>query len=182
MKSNYSKVVSFGILTLALFLFVALSSMHSQDKKTMKHKMEGGKKSDKMAMTAYDPNNIVWGDAPDVLPAGAKLAVLEGDPGGKGLYVVRVKLPANYEIAPHFHPAKEFLTIISGSFNVGMGDAMDKSKGNLVKTGGFGSMPAKMHHFAWTTEESVVQIGGMGPFALTYVNPSDDPRKKADGK
>jgi len=34
-----------------------------------------------------------------------------------------------------------------------------------------------MNHYAWTDGETVVQVHGQGPFAITYVNPADDPSK-----
>ncbi len=123
-------------------------------------------------------DDVKWGDAPPVLPAGAQLAVLDGNPGGKGAYTVRLKMPDGYQIKPHWHPTMEHVTVISGTFNVGMGKTFDTTTGKPMTAGGFGTMPEHMAHYAWTTGETVVQIAGMGPFALTYVNPSDDPSKK----
>jgi Domain of unknown function (DUF4437) len=121
--------------------------------------------------------DIKWGDAPPNLPAGAKLAVLQGDPGKAGLYIIRIKAPDGYKVAAHWHPAAEHLTIISGTFNLGTGDKLDETKTTAMAAGAFGSMPAKMHHFAWCKGETVVQVSGMGPFKIIYVNPADDPSK-----
>lgn len=123
-------------------------------------------------------DEVKWGDAPPVLPAGAQLAVLEGDPAGKGNYTVRLKLPDGYRIMPHTHPTAEHLTVLEGTFNVGMGKKFDDEGGKAFSAGGYGSMPANMAHYAWTKGETVLQIHGMGPFALKYVNPEDDPSKK----
>ena len=90
---------------------------------------------------------------------------------------MRLKMPANYKVPAHHHPTDEFVTVISGDFRVGLGDKLDMDKGQSLKAGAFGEMPAGMNHYAWTTEETVVQIAGPGPFAITYANPADDPSK-----
>ena len=127
-------------------------------------------------------SDIQWGDAPPIFPAGAKFAVLMGDPGKSGSYAVRLKMPDGYKIAAHWHPTDENITVISGTFNVGMGDKLDMSKGKALSAGAFVSAPARMRHFAWTTGETEVQVHGMGPFKLTYVNPADDPSGAAAKK
>ncbi len=119
-----------------------------------------------------------WGPAPPVLPKGAQVAVLSGNPFGEGLYVLRLKMPAGYVIPAHNHPTTEYVTVISGRFNIGMGDKLDKKKGIELKAGGFGAAPAKMNHYAWASTESIVQVHGQGPFSITYVNPADDPSTK----
>ena len=124
-------------------------------------------------------SDLKWMDAPPVFPAGAKLAVLDGDPSKTGMFTVRLKVPDGYKVAPHWHPTTERLTVISGTFNLGVGDKMDESKAQAMTAGAFGSMPAKMHHYAWTKGETEVQIHAMGPFQLIYVNPEDDPSKAA---
>jgi hypothetical protein len=123
--------------------------------------------------------DVKWGPAPAVFPKGAQLAVLSGDPSQPGLYVVRLKMPANYQIPAHWHPTSEYVTVVSGQFYIGMGDKLDQAKGIELGAGGFGVAPAHMNHFAWAAAETVVQIHGEGPFALTYVNPADDPSRQA---
>jgi quercetin dioxygenase-like cupin family protein len=123
-------------------------------------------------------NEIKWGPAPPVLPAGAKMAVLAGDPAGTGLVTVRLKMPAGYKIPPHWHPTDEHVTVISGSLALGMGDVLDEEKSKVLKAGGYGVAQANMHHFAWTKTGAVVQVHMMGPFKITYVNPADDPAGK----
>ena len=117
--------------------------------------------------------------AAPALPEGAQIAVLSGDPSKDGLYVVRVMMPAGYKVPAHNHPTTEMLTVISGDFHIGMGDKLDEEKGTLLTAGGYAEAPAKMNHFAWATTPTVVQIHGQGPFAITYVNPADDPRTKS---
>lgn len=125
-----------------------------------------------------DPSSLKWGDAPPSLPAGGKLAVISGDPSKPGPFVVRVQVPANYRIAPHWHPGDENLTILSGTVAVGMGEQWDDAKLHNVPTGGYAALPAEMRHFFVSRSASTFQINGVGPFAINYVNPADDPSKK----
>ena len=127
------------------------------------------------------PDAIKWVDAPPVFNKGAKMAVLYGDPSKNSLFIIRLKIPANYKIMPHFHPTDENVTIISGSVAFGMGDKLDP-KAKPLPAGTFGSMPANMHHYAISAKESVVEVSAMGPFAITYVDPKDDPSKTAAAK
>lgn len=121
------------------------------------------------------PARVKWGPAPPTLPKGAQFAVLSGDPSKSGLYVIRLKLPANYQIPAHHHPTAENVTVLSGSFHAGMGDKMDRNKAQALEPGGFAALPANMNHYAWAASDTVIQVHGEGPFAITYVNPADDP-------
>jgi quercetin dioxygenase-like cupin family protein len=103
------------------------------------------------------------------------MVVLAGDPAGKGLVTLRLKLPPNYVIPPHWHPTDEHMTVISGSLALGMGDKLDRASSKTLKAGGYGVAPAYMHHFAWSQGGAIVQVNLMGPFAITYVNAADDP-------
>lgn len=121
---------------------------------------------------------LKWGPAPDVFPAGAKMAVLQGDPGKSDMFTVRLDFPANYTVAPHFHPTDEHITVISGTLRIGMGDKVDAAHMMTLPVGGFATAGATQHHYAIAKGHTIVQISAMGPFALTYVNAADDPRKK----
>jgi len=123
--------------------------------------------------------DVKWGAAPPVLPKGAMMAVMAGDPSAAGLVAVRLKMPAGYKIPAHWHPTDEQVTVLSGTLVLGMGDKLDETKGQTLRAGGFGIAPAHMNHYAWTRTGAVVQINLMGPFAITYVNPADDPSKAA---
>lgn len=123
------------------------------------------------------PNVVKWGPVPPSLPKGAMIAVLSGDPSKDGPYVLRLKMPANYQIPAHHHPTTENVTVVSGSFHAGMGDKLDAAKGQTFEPGGFAALPGGMNHYAWATTETVVQVHGNGPFAIVYVNPADDPSK-----
>ena len=122
---------------------------------------------------------VKWGPAPPILPKGAMMAVMAGDPGAAGLVAVRLKMPAGYKIPAHWHPTDEQVTVLSGTLAIGMGDKLDETKGVTLRAGGFGVAPAHMNHYAWTKTGAVIQINLMGPFALTYVNAADDPTKAA---
>ncbi len=125
----------------------------------------------------------LWGPAPAVFPAGARMAVLQGDPSQPGLFTVRLELPNGYRVQPHLHPADEMLTVISGTFLLGMGDTLDAARTTVITAGGFGTVEAKMHHYAIARGRTVVQVHAMGPFVLTYVRPEDDPRNgRASGE
>lgn len=124
----------------------------------------------------FTPSNLEWADAPRGLPPGAKMAVLDGSPMQAGSFTARMHAPAGYTIPPHTHPTVERLTIISGSFRIGMGDKLDEAKMQELGPGGYVVLPAGMAHFAKTTTDSVVQINSEGPFQINYVNPADDPR------
>lgn len=110
------------------------------------------------------------------------MAVLAGDPSKAGEYTVRLEMPNNYTIAPHYHPTDEHITVIQGTLLVGMGDTVNAAKARTLKVGDFGTAMANQHHFAIARGHTVVQVNGMGPFQLTYVNPADDPQRKVSKK
>jgi Domain of unknown function (DUF4437) len=122
--------------------------------------------------------DLKWGAAPAGFPAGAQIAVLSGDPGKEGMFTIRLKFPANYAVGPHFHPSDELVTVVNGQLKLGMGDTFDKAKAATLNEGGYAVAPKAMHHYAFTDTGATVQITAHGPFAITYVNPKDDPRKK----
>jgi quercetin dioxygenase-like cupin family protein len=122
--------------------------------------------------------DVKWGAPPPVFPQNAKFAVISGDPGATGLVTVRFEMPAGYTIAPHFHPTDEYVTVLKGTLSLGMGDAIDKAHAVTLTAGGYGVAPANMHHYAYTTTGATIQVHMQGPFAITYVNPADDPSKK----
>jgi hypothetical protein len=123
------------------------------------------------------PDQLTWRAGPPSLPKGAQMAVLNGDPGKKGPFVLRLKLPANYVIPPHQHPTSERLTVLYGILNTGIGDKVDKRKTKALERGAALSIPAQTTHYAWTSGETVVQVDGTGPFVMTYADPADDPGK-----
>jgi quercetin dioxygenase-like cupin family protein len=125
-----------------------------------------------------DGGEIEFGPAPDVFPTGAEMAVLQGDPGAEGdLFTVRLRFPDGYVLPPHWHPTDEHVTVVSGTFLVGLGDTFDEAALlPPLEAGDFLTAPANANHFATVIGVSEVQVHGVGPFVLTYVNPEDDPR------
>jgi quercetin dioxygenase-like cupin family protein len=124
-----------------------------------------------------EADTLKW-SAPAAYAKGAQLAVAYGDPTKEGMYVVRLKVPAGFKIPAHTHPNDENVTVLSGSFNIGTGDKLDETKGMRVKAGGYSFVGKGMSHYAWFTEDTVLQLHGMGPQGVTYLNPADDPRKQ----
>jgi len=121
------------------------------------------------------PSDIKWTEGS--LP-GSQVFILEGDPKLAETFTLRIKLPANYKIPPHWHPGPERVTVLSGTLYVGHGDLFDSTNSKPLPMGSFMVMSPMTHHFAWTNEETIIQITGIGPWKLTFVNPADDPRKK----
>ncbi len=124
------------------------------------------------------PQQIKWAPAPASLPRGAEAAVLYGDPSKEGLFALRLKLPTGYHIPPHTHPKPEVVTVISGTFRLGMGETADKSKGQPLPAGSFFALAPGMAHYAFADEDTVIQLNSTGPWSLTYINPKDDPRQQ----
>jgi mannose-6-phosphate isomerase-like protein (cupin superfamily) len=121
---------------------------------------------------------LKWVDLPS-LPTGAQATVLEGPMDKAMPFTARLRLPANYRIPPHTHPAIEHVSVLSGTLYMGLGEKLDTSKGMPVRRGDFAVMQPGTPHFAYTTSEPVeLQLHGVGPWGITYLNPTDDPRKK----
>jgi|SRR5579884_2775011 len=133
---------------------------------------------EKKDIELFAPGKIKWQEGPPSLPKGAKMAVLEGDPTKEGPFVFRVKVPDGYRIPPHTHPKSERVTVISGTFNIGMGDTFDEKAGRAMSAGTYGHWAAGMKHFVWVKGETVVQFHGSGPWSIHYVDPRDDPRNQ----
>lgn len=124
------------------------------------------------------PDQVSYQPAPASLPAGAELAILEGKPAEAGPFTMRLRLPDGYRIPPHYHPAIEHVTVLEGTFKVGMGEKFDASALTPLATGTFGALAPGTRHFAQAEGRTVVQVHGVGPWKLIYVNPADDPRNK----
>jgi anti-sigma factor ChrR (cupin superfamily) len=128
------------------------------------------------AHTFATAKDLKWNDTP-ALP-GAKLAVIEGPLNEAKPFILRLKFPANYKIPAHFHSAIEHVTVISGEFFMGVGEKFEEGKGTALKAGDVGILQAKTPHYAYTKQAAEVQVHGVGPWTLTFVNPKDDPRNK----
>jgi len=124
------------------------------------------------------PDQIKWGPGPPALPAGSQLAIIEGDPSKAGaLFTIRAKLPDGYKIPPHWHPTDERVTVLQGSFGMGVGAKFDTAAGQELTAGSYASMPMGTRHYAWAVGETIIQVSAIGPFEVNYVNAADDPRK-----
>ena len=131
------------------------------------------------AQNAFTPDQVKFGPAPPFVPPGAQLAVLEGDPmASTGDFTIRLKVPDGYKVAPHTHPNRENVTVLSGSLKVGMGDKFDDAHMMSFPAGSFAYLDPDMHHYAMAVGEVVVQIHGASPVQFNYINPSDDPGRK----
>ena len=122
---------------------------------------------------------VAWGPPPPALPPTVKIAVLAGDPAKEGPFTLRLWAPDGFKVPPHWHPTTEHLTVVSGTFHLGMGETVDPAGAKPLAAGSFAVMPAEMRHWGWMEGDTVVQVHGTGPFALNYVNPADDPRNGA---
>ncbi len=126
------------------------------------------------------PSDLKWMPAPPEtgIPSAVQMTVLSGEPSKTGLFAIRLKIPDGGELAAHWHPTDEHITVLQGTFAAGMGDKFDASALHDFPTGSYVVMPRRMHHFGTAKGEAIVQVDAMGPFVLNYVNPADDPRKK----
>ena len=124
----------------------------------------------------FAPTDLKWNDGPASLPAGAKIAILTGDPKAAGPFTVRLKFPTGFKVPPHTHPTAEHVTVLSGTLAMGKGANFDETAAHEMNAGAFSVMPAETEHFAVCKSECIVQVHAMGPFEVKYVNPADDPR------
>jgi quercetin dioxygenase-like cupin family protein len=133
------------------------------------------------AATGAGAKPLKWMDAAGAgLPAGAKMAVVKGDPGKAGDFTVQIKMPANYTVPPHHHPADETVRVLgAGKLSYGMGDKVDAANAGSLEKGYHVTMMANMNHWVSTTDPVDVQVSGTGPFTITYADPKDDPRTAA---
>jgi hypothetical protein len=159
--------------TMALCMLAQAPAVRAAEQK----KSTSTAKSQAVSIT---PDELKWGDAPPVLPKGAQVAVLHGDPSKKGQFTIRLRMPAGYKIPPHWHTQDEQLTIVSGTFVLHQGDTMD-APGHTLSTGGYHFLPGKAHHAAEANDETIVQINGAGPFDIHYLNPADNPKHATAG-
>ncbi len=160
-------------LKIALLLFMGSigTAVYAQDHSAMD--------SSTSKHILINPDKLQWMDAPSALPKGAKVAILEGNPSEAGPFTIRLQVPAGYEVRPHWHPAIEHVSVIKGDFYMGTGETFDKQKAMKISEGGFAAMPAKYVHFAFSTTGGIIQLHGIGPWGITYVNAKDDPRNAA---
>jgi quercetin dioxygenase-like cupin family protein len=131
------------------------------------------------APRALSPHEFVWKPAPPAFPPGSEVAVLYGDPAKQGLFVLRARASKGFRLGVHTHPAPELLTVLSGAIRVGVGASVDPAKEKTVAAGGFSAMPPGLAHWLAIEEDAVVQINGLGPWGIEYLDARDDPRKSS---
>lgn len=162
MKTRRTLTIS-TIIALAVVSGLAVAQTPADDTKHTEHHL-------------YSPAEISWKEGPPSLPPGAKFTLLEGDPTKDGFFVMRLRLPDGYHIPPHTHPKTERVTVISGTLKIAMGEQLERSKANTLPAGAFGFWPAGMKHAGWAEGETILQVHGVGPWVINYLNPADDPR------
>lgn len=139
------------------------TEMRDQDKGPVEHLL-------------FRPSEVVWQAGPASFESGAQVAVLEGSPGASGVFTMQLKFPDGFVINPHFHPNVERLTVLAGTFYLGSGTVVDKDQAEALPAGSYTSMPKKMIHYAIAEGETIVQLSSIGPWEISYVDPSHDPR------
>jgi quercetin dioxygenase-like cupin family protein len=125
----------------------------------------------------WSAKHLEWKDLPSI--QGAKIAMLEGPMNEEKPFIARIKMPAGGKIPPHWHPGIEHVTVISGSFAMALGEKWDDKALHSMGAGDVMIMQPKTPHYAMAKSETIVQIHGMGPWSVNYVNPADDPKNKA---
>ena len=154
-------IVTLYLIFITFFSYSQNDSLHSQQQNIV------------------TPDDIVWQFGPATLPHGAKYFLIEGHPLKEGPIIMRILLPAGYIIPAHYHPGAERTTVISGTYNIGMGSKFEKVNCKKMPAGSIVIMPAGgIPHYGWASEETIVQVHINGPLQITYVNPDDDPRLK----
>ena len=120
--------------------------------------------------------NFTWGDGPAGLPKGVRMAKLSGDPAQPGPFVARLKFPPGFVLPPHVHTTDENVTVLAGTVMSGRGETFDKTRTRTLTAGAYGLTPAGVAHFSHAPEGATLQIHGVGPFTVRYLDPKDDPR------
>ena len=166
-----------SIVVLVLLAAVSLGLAQGSKDKAKKSQAATGKAE--QSHTMITPNDLKWGPAPPSLPSGAQIAVLSGDPSKAAPFTIRLKAPDGYKIMPHWHPTDENVSVLEGTFVMGIGEKFDEAAAHEMPVGSFVRMPKGTRHYAMAKGETVVQVHAMGPFVINYVNPNDDPRKQA---
>jgi quercetin dioxygenase-like cupin family protein len=166
-----------GMVVLVFLAVVSLGLAQGGKDKAKKSQAATGKAE--QSHTMITPNDVKWGPVPPALPSGAQIAVLSGDPSKAEPFTIRLKAPDGYKIMPHWHPTDENVTVLEGSFVMGVGEKFDEAAAHAMPAGSFVRMPKGTRHFAMAKGQTVVQVHAVGPFVINYVNPNDDPRKQA---
>jgi quercetin dioxygenase-like cupin family protein len=126
------------------------------------------------------PEELQWKSVPS-LPAGAQIAVLEGDLAKDEAFTMRVKFPANFIVPLHTHPTLERVTVLEGTLHLGIGETFEREKAEALGEGALAIMDAGVPMYGFTGDQpTVIQVNGVGPWGIDYLNPEDDPRQKSN--
>ncbi len=124
-----------------------------------------------------EASDLEWSEVKSMAP-GARIAVIEGDMSKEEPFTIRLKLPSDYEIDAHVHPAYERVTVLSGTLYFTDGDETDRANATALHPGDVAIMPPETSMFGYTEDdETVIQLHGVGPWGIDYVDPEDDPRE-----
>lgn len=174
-----------SVAVVCLLLAVAGVAQTPPTKQMGVEKKSGGAARGAVVM----PGSEQWMDIPAPALVGTpsvemggtvKIAILQGDPMAAGRpYTLRLSCTDGTKIAPHWHPETENVTVIKGTFLLGMGAKWDDSAMKEIPVGGFASAPSQMRHYAQCKGDGVLQVNGIGPFVVNFVAPDDPgPAKK----
>jgi quercetin dioxygenase-like cupin family protein len=115
---------------------------------------------------------------PPVLPPGAFIAVVSGDPTRPGPFTLLVSMPNGYRIPPHSHPSYEHVEVKEGTLLVGLGDELDPKMTQALTAGDSATAPAGVHHFSIAKGRTLLAATFMGPYTITYVRAEDAPKPR----
>ena len=129
------------------------------------------------------PHQVQWQAGPASLPPGVQIAVLDGDPSQAGMfYTIGLKMPDGYRVPPHWHPMDASVTVVQGSFIMGMGEKVEPVQAQELTAGSYMRVSKGVRHYEWTKGDTIIYVYGLGPLDTIYVNPADDPRQKSNQK
>ncbi len=115
------------------------------------------------------PNDLTWRTVPRY-PPGYERAVLEGNMESNGPHTYRVRIPPHFRAKPHTHPSDEHVTVLKGTWYLGLGKSFDEERMQAFETGSFVIIPAGVSHYVMTgRDETIIQAHGVGPVGITYV-------------
>ena len=131
--------------------------------------ISGAPAESKKQVTALAPQDIRW-FTPVYYSDGRQRAHLRGDSSQGGDWIDRVRIPGRSRVPAHTHPDDEIVTVIEGTWYLGMGEKFDETKLKAYPAGSFIVIPAGVPHFLATKEGPVtVQASGQGIFRTKYV-------------
>lgn len=130
-----------------------------------------------IAQTSDVPAALKW-FAPPLLPPGALIAVVRGDPTAPGESTLELSMPDGYRLPPHYHPSYEHVEVREGTLLVGMGDRLDPKRTRPLAAGDSATAPAGIHHFSIAKGRTVLSVTFIGPYTITYLRAEDAPRPR----